>query len=570
VKKWISGILAVLLAVALLAACDGSPDTGAPTLEPISPREAAPETAPTANPADEAFWALDLELFLWAEARGAALGEWGERAHARFMGECKMWPDRLSALDRDRLSPALQFAYDVYAQYFTQELAFESLLLYAEPLDLSDGPQKTLKETFVYFTLTQETDVEAYLTLLADVPRYLAEILTHEQARAAAGLFMTETALGQVSADCRAEAAQDSIDTLTETFAAQLDLMELSDALKAEYLGRQVALAQGYAGAFQALADGLYRLAGQCREPDGQRALGPQAIAYYAAALQRESGTNLSPYEALILLENYRDKTYLELETRHLLNPQLFNYDSLRGFDTPQKNLDYLLDLLSEVFRPLYAHEYKVIEVPPALRQDAPAVHFVASKCPVLAVNPDAEPDILMYAHEYYPGHLYQSVYQDTAAHMGKNTPLFSHVIAPAGYREGWAMNAARVVAERADYFGADYLLGTHYYDLFILLNCAIAGLQVNYFGYSYAQLGAYLADYGLEAMLDDIYDRAVDMPLYDFAFMLGYCAQQEIEAACQSVYALDPAAYYAHYLDLGPGYFNLLLPAMKDWARDI
>jgi len=560
-KVHIQKAFAILLIIALLTACGGTQDVVAP-IEPIAPRATARETAPVADSADEAFFALDRELFLWAEAREATLGEWSEQAHTRHMSECRMWQDRLAALDRAALSAPLQFAHDVYAQYFEQELAFEGLLLYAEPLDLFDGPQITLKETFVYFPLETEEEVETYLALLADVPRYLAEILTHEQARAAAGLFMTQTALQQVMTDCRAQAAQPSVDVLTETFAAQLDALPLGETQKIEIRGRQTVLAEGYAGAFQALADELFKLSASCREGVGQRALGPQAIAFYAAALQRESANELSPYEALTLLEKYRDKTYLELESRHLLNPQLFNYDSLRAFDTPAKNIEYLLELLPQAFSALLAYDYTLTEVPPAMRQDAPALYYRPT---MLVVNPEAEMDILLYAHESYPGHLYQATYQSACV----NAPLFASVIAPPGYHEGWGMSAPAWVAERASYFGADYLLGVHYYELYILLQCAIAGLQVNYFGYSKAQLADYLTDHGVEDMLDDIYDRAVDRPLYDFRFMLGYCALQEIEAACQSAYAADPVAYYAQYLDLGPGYFNLLAPAMRDWAKE-
>ena len=587
-------ILVLLLTCILLAGCFVPQDVGEQLPEPSIQHVPTLPTEPPAetNTEDEAFAALDRELFLWAVTQNTAtlrrnlsdpsawgidisriqpkLGDWSAEANAQHMAQCRMWLSRMRELNRDALSEPLPFVYDVYEQYFMQELNFDGLFVFSEPLDLIEGVQITLKEDFVYFPIENETDIALYLALLADVPRYLEQILAHEKLRAEQGMFMTRTALNQVLADCGTEAAQKSQDTLIATFDEALRILPLNDAKIADYLARQQTLAEGYAGAFSNLRAGLSKLSKQCRASVGLREQGVKATSYYAAVLQREGSTDLSPDGAMQLLEEFRDKTYAELDSRYQSNAEEFHYESIRAFDTPQKNLDHLLKLLQDVFPEPPVHDYALLETPPAMRETAPSVFhryatLEAATWQILTINPDAEMDILDYAHESYPGHLYHAAYQNTRT----SAPLFQRSLSLPGHHEGWGMNAAREMAQRDSHFGTSYLQSTYYYDLFILLNCAIASIQVNYYGYSKAELTRYLKSMGLQAMANDIYNRAVDMPYYDFKFMLGYCAQQKIQESCKSAYADNTATYYAHYLDLGAGYFNLLQPEMHRWAKE-
>ena len=151
---------------------------------------------------------------------------------------------------------------------------------------------------------TQE-DVERYLALAADTPRYLDQVLAYEQERAERGLFMTESALDAVLSDLDQLIRTGDDLFLIDEFEQSLEqIEELTDEQRADYAAQARELLSGeFLQAFSLLRDGLEALRASCREPEGMYALGEDALSYYALQLQAEAASDITPEDAMVLLE---------------------------------------------------------------------------------------------------------------------------------------------------------------------------------------------------------------------------------------------------------------------------
>jgi hypothetical protein len=76
--------------------------------------------------------------------------------------------------------------------------------------------------------------------------------------------------------------------------------------------------------------------------------------------------------------------------------------------------------------------------------------------------------------------------------------------------------------------------------------------------------------EWGLENYADEIYQMSVDMPVYRFKYVMGFCYQYEITAKCKKERNIQDKDIYTEYLSWGPGYFDLLEDRMQSWAEGL
>ena len=110
----------------------------------------------------------------------------------------------LQSYDRRRLSKENKLTYDVLEDYFTTAFELAPYSLYEEPLSPLTGTQSQLPVILSEYQFYNTADVDTYLKLLKKVPDYFDSILEFEQARAEKGLFMSESALGDLTTECTA------------------------------------------------------------------------------------------------------------------------------------------------------------------------------------------------------------------------------------------------------------------------------------------------------------------------------------------------------------------------------
>ena len=539
---------------------------------------------------NEAFLALDREIFTWyatdditmldqfcydpsafgidESAVPVILGDLSEEHHAEWITSCRRWLDRLQKFDADNLSEQYRFAYDTYIRYFENELESEDLFYYYEPLEEYVGIHVNLPLLFGLYTFRNIADVEHYLTLLQDVPRYFGQILAIEQKRAELGIFMTEASLEAILTDLDHVIENRNTSYLQTTFREALDDATWIDSEQklAYYQQNDEIVRTVYTDAYQTLRDGLSALQPYCRAKVGAKELGADSLRYFALQIRTESGSDWTIDETIDFLETSAMDLYYPLMAA---NNKSSGRKNTITTGTVEGDERYLKTLITDIVPPMPAVSRTLRNIPPELQEGfSPAAYLIP---PVdhytdntILINPTAKTNLLTLAHEGYPGHMYQYTYQYALGTI----PLFQMAIEPIGYAEGWANNAEYSIAKRADMFGTaecmTSVLNSNLSNLIVLT----ASLKVNGKGATKEDVKAFLTEWGMESYLDRIYEIAVDMPIYYCKYVMGFCRQYEITENCREIFDFRDKDYYEEYLSWGPGGFDLLEEKMIAWAN--
>jgi len=566
----------------------------------------APEGTPVPTPsfqvsesALKALDALDLEVFLWYTARDGyafhmfiddptkfnidpatvnmTLGELTEADSKLFATEASEYLARFEAINREELPQEKQFSYDVLHQILVDMAEEPEYEYYFEPLTEYSGLQANLPLSFALFELKNTRDIEDYLTLLADMPRYLGQVLAYEQKRAELGMFMTEPALDAVLADCKIIINSRDTSFLYATFNEAIDLItELSPEQAQAYKDRNEALLQNeYIQSYETLSKGLLALRKSCRSYEEASIYNEKQKKYFEYSMQDAACNDLSVEETLEILKNeyfYLFYDYLWLIEK---NPDIFETVIELSSGNMQTDLAYLKSVIDPLLPDLPEHNLLLTDVPEELEDMfAPAAYVIPSlddwKNNTIFINTKMEdPSLLLtLAHESYAGHLFQYVYQRDHKNIGimQRTANFS------GYAEGWAQFGEFLVMENQKKYDQDYV--RFQFDsgmLFDAILPAMLSILVNYYGYGEEALKNYASAIGLDGewVIQNYYNTVVDQPYYFFDYAIGYSqlAQLYRETSDSLGERFDMAAFLKTYLDLGPGEFELLREQMDIWA---
>lgn len=380
-----------------------------------------------------------------------------EAAYSSFM-------TRLSEIDVRRLSAHDARVYRILEHSLSGSLRELSMPFYGEPLSPSSGEQTSLLILFAEYRIATLEDAERYLDTLSCVGEYFDGLLLYEQQKAAAGLFMSDTAVLKVIAQCDTLCTKEQLAQgdhfLQITFRSRIHaLLESGLCTEAEaeqYLARHDAiLTETVAPAYARLADGLFLLKGSgtneqglCHYEDGSR--------YYEARLASLTGSSRTPEEIMTLLTQNFASDYdalFRIAAALMQSPDdqtqalMTTPDFLTAY-APEEMLEDLRARMAADFPPVPdAVSYEIKPVDDALSPyTSPAFYMIPAiddyRCNSIYINYGNEPDALtLYttlAHEGYPGHLYQNVYHLSNMTADSLMPL-EGILSYGGYAEGWA-----------------------------------------------------------------------------------------------------------------------------------
>ncbi len=611
-KRYLQIFAFILALMLLLCACQSATITSEP--EPVSIVTSAPEesagapaaqaeasAAPDVLTAAESFHALDREVFiryitddgysfhqmltdpsaygLDSKSLSMTWGELSEEDTEAYGAECAVYLERLLAIARTELNERDQLSYDILQQYLEDASAENIYAYYYEPLTEYNGQHSGLPLALGLFEIDSEQDALDYLSLLEDVPRYLTQVLTYEQKRAELGLFMTEDALDKIL-----DAIQDIIDArdsfyLIGTFNDSLDMLEGLNADTAEaYKERnRNSVTTTFIDAFQTLYNGLNALRGSCRAPAGLCALGDKGRSYFEYGLQQEGDNRLSAEETRELIEDelyYALAMYFEIADA---NPGVASQQIQLSSGDAQKDIDLLKTLTSQILFALPEHNLSISDFPEELQQQMSGAAYVIPSINdwqdnVILVNPsntDSE-QLLTLAHEGYPGHMFQYVYQRSLTDTG----LMQRALHYGAYAEGWAQLASYLIATTQTAYNTAYSELSFYNDmiLYVLLP-GIISIYVNYYDYDKTDVSAYLTSLSLgdTGYVEYYYNLAVEQPFYIFNYATGYCQLAALLRDAEDTIgdSFDQRAFLKAYLDLGPAYFNIVQERMDVWIDE-
>ena len=614
--KRMSKIAALMIALVLLAGTFSGcklPDnqtTGPVTIDMAkSDAPQAVEETPLPEPtfqysesAEKAFRALDLDVFRWYATMDGysfhmfidnpanyqidpatvnmTLGEFTEEDNARITAEAKGYLEQLNAIDREQIKPESQFSYDVLQQMLTELAADDDFEYLYEPLTEYSGVHSNLPLSFALFELKNVQDVEDYLKLLADMPRYMGQILAYEQKRAEMGIFMTEPALNAILEDCKAIIDAKDTTFLYVTFNEGVDsIKELTPEQVAAYKSKNASLLKNeYVQSFQTLYDGLTKLKKSCRTYEQAAAFNATKKDYFEYTMQEAGCNSLSVEETLEMLKAEMNYLLYEVIQISSENPKLTDKEIKITSGDTKKDLDYLKKLISPILPELPEHNLALTDVPPELKnQFAPAAYVIPAmddwKDNIIFLNdPSRDTTLLLtLAHEGYPGHMYQYIYQRSMDNLG----LMQRAGNFGGYAEGWAQFAEFLTVEKQQQYDKDYVRFNFDYNQIVnSILPAIVSIQVNYYGYTKEAVENKITEMGLDGkyIASIYYNMVVDQPFYYFDYAIGYCQLAQLYRDTKNELGdkFELPVFLKTYLDLGPGSFDLIKEKIGVWSDSL
>ena len=601
-KRFLAWILACLILLASIG-CN-NPDKSSGTVQDASPAVTgtpAPETAapaPTPEPTPDPgalFAQLDREfaaaflsgnpvyaMQMVSEEDALSLPEispgenaWGsctfedDRAWAET---CAAFAERLDAIDYEGLSASQQVAADTLRQYLVSVAEGASYPYQYDPLDPEDGIHNSLELSLCLFDIRTEKDIDTYFRLLQDLPAFFEQVLAYEQERADNGYLLSTAEFKQLIARLNTSARVDNSHYLIKAFDKKIDALDLEESTAADYKARNITMMTDcFFPAFQALSSGMRLLMPQreVKQVPVCESARSEDLAYFLYRLQVESGLQVDVYQAAEKLENWSQRLLSEIGIASL-TPYLEADETVPVFEkeTTDESLDYLKQFTEARLAPLPAHTLDVVVPDPLLSEGFAAAYVIPSlddwtENHLLLPEEKSGKDLLLLAHECYPGHLYQTVYQRGLGSLS----LSQQLLTPTCYSEGWSQFAEYYLASNTDLIPPSSALMLHQSDMYSIITAAYTSLLVNYYGYTKETLRS---QFGAEYAA--CYELALSRPYTFFPYAFGYIAFMEAyeEAAKIAGDSFDPAAYAQAYLDLGPGYSASLSERMLDWARSI
>ncbi|MBS6323973.1 MAG: DUF885 family protein [Clostridium sp.] len=546
-----SAMLSLLLALSLFGCSAAPKDTAAPiaTEAPAAASAPTPEPEPTEDTAraeaEAALKELDGRMFAESVVSDALSFHltvahpenfplitdyptgWGEFTYAEQEAsneENIAWLEELYAIDRNVLSDDSRITYDTLVQFLEQGIEGNQYYYYNEVLDTFVGLHSNLPLNLVFYDMHTKADVENYLTLLADTPRYVGQVLAFEQEKSADGKFMRDNALDKVLEQIKAFMDARETCFLFATFDEFIaDIDELSDEERAAYSARNTELVNALIDSYQVLYDGLEALRGTATTDGALYTYGEEGKAFFATELKYNACADITPEEALKILYDELNAQLSKLYDAAKKDAAVFDkYDTVElSVGTTEENIEYLKELMADYYPELPEHTLTFMDCPSELEdQFSPAAYLIppvddASENLIILNNKTLENDnryLDTLAHEGYPGHLYHYQYLRT-------------LINKTGYTRQ-----------------------------------ALSNLTSAYFG-----------DEAATELKDVYYDYAVENPFYFLEYAMGYSIYQqklrEAEDICGA--SFDLRSFHETYLNIGPTYFNISMPIMDEWISE-
>ena len=607
---WKSRLLAILLLITLsVGGCTRSPlgPESVPLSETAPLRTAGPEEQKQQAAAEQQrFDSLIDELFR-KEVRSSQIllhfslkdpqaygitdsengfDDYSVASQKEAVAEQKDLMKQLNSFNSQLLTAEQKKTYFILQKYLEIELMADGMELYAQPLSTTIGVQAQLPILLAEYYFDRKQDVEDYLALLAEIDDYFAQLLVFEQQKAEAGLMHSDRTIDHIISSCESYLLVPGDNFMIETFDNRLSQVPgLTEAETADYSARNRALLESdFVPAYQNLIDGLAALKGTGINDEGLSHL-PDGKRYYEYLVASATGTSYETMEDLleameIQLTNDLIAVTAIVQEHPELAEQIAGY-SFRLSD-PVEILEDLKGQTTKDFPELRECNYDIKYVPQALELTLSPAFYLSP--PVddamnnsiyingrsMAMGDDGGDNSMLYttlAHEGYPGHLYQSVYFNSA-----NAPEIRHLLSFVGYSEGWASYVERYSYSLDN--GLDPNLG----ELLAANTYASLGLQaildiyINYYGWDIKTVQKFLSSFYQNPdmeVVQSIYDAMVENPSNYLSYYVGYLEMENMRQDAQTELndQFDLKKYHTFILDMGPAPYSVIRKYFDAWV---
>ena len=510
-----------------------------------------------------------------------------------FSDEAEDWDDmketfaELESYDYDSLTEKQQFTYDVLHKYMEQEMAMEGCKYMGTIFGQVSGVQSNMPLNMSLYEFYSAKDIEDYLVLLDEFDEYFEYCVAYEEYRTEQGYGMSDSIVNDAVEQCETFLEHREDNYLITTFDHKVDEMDLSDSEKEAYKDRNRNIVLNTViPAYEDTIDSLYALKGKCEDKGGLCNY-EDGKKYYEYILAHKTGSSKSVEEMeknlLGVLDDATEMMYDVYQNAPEVYMEYYDDEDYQvaGLSEPEEFLEYYKSQMTGSYPTPPAVNYKISDIDPAIA-DIVSPAFCVTPCiddytnGVIQVNRSEDNHSSgalssTYAHEGYPGHLYQMTYYlSTDPYPIRNCLNF------LGYDEGWA-----VYVEMRSYNLIEY---TNYNSKYVremyicneLMNmafCCLADIYVNYYGYTENQLADFMNENGFNGdMAGDLYPMMVEEPGYYPQYFVGYLEFVELRDYAMEKLGknFDEVAYHKVILDAGPCSFDTLRTEMDKYIDSV
>jgi len=491
------------------------------------------------NPAD---YGIQQELYtLWYMDR---------KAWDTLMQSSQDYYDRLLSFDTNTLSSKQLVTYNVLKNTLEAELALKDFY-YLDNAYLGTYLkfQATLPIYLEEFTFNNTWDIEAYFHMLQQAKEILPKYAELEAERQKQGVGLGQNLLDEIIEQCEGVANASDYYLLKnfENKLAELDF--LSESEKQELIKRHQTYIVDY---FQ---KGYAQLAAALREIDASAMTDvplsekPGGQDYYNALLLANVGISMNGQELDAYLDAWMDKAVTELRAlKQQYGDEYLYYWSAEMTDAKDATelYDYLYTAIAKDYPVIEKSLIDVKKIDDANADNTSPAMYFTSKIDAGASDPErilvngyfSSYDYQTYAHEGYPGHLYQTVYVKTL-----DLPILHQVLGGYGYVEGWATYAEQQALDYAIMSEKDRS-GMYWDNIYYYIVVCKADVLVNYYGYSRQELAQYVySTYGPFMDANMLYDICTEEPTnvlyYYVAFLRFIDLRERMESALGADFTL-------------------------------
>lgn len=506
------------------------------------------------------------------------LGDYSRESFEKGYEAGQKYLSTLQDIPRESLTGEQQLTYDILEESLKRAEQLHEFYYYRESLGPTTGIQAQLPVLLAEYHFRSEQDIRDYLALCADVPRYFDQLLTFEQEKAEAGLFMSDAVLDQILNQCNHFCENPESSFMLTTFnqtTDSLSWLEEDTRFLYQEQNRRTVLSD-IIPAYEKLSEGLKALRGSGRNDHGLCDL-PQGTEYYRLLVRSATGSSRSVEELLELVsqrlvQDVRTMSQL-YETSDDLDTQLKQTFSL---SEPELILIDLKSKMRNDFPTLTAASCEVKYVPadleehlsPAFYLVPPLDHLTENCIYINRASTDRSRLYTTLAHEGYPGHLYQTVYSASC----QSEPLRS-LLNYKGYTEGWATYVERLAYRYEDSFSPELKEFLTCNASATLALYALCDMNIHLNGWGIPETGQFLRTWihGLEdSAVEEIYDAILANPANYLSYHVGAMEFELLreEAEERLGDAFDLKEFHTFILETGACPFDVLRERMEEWMR--
>lgn len=482
---------------------------------------------------------------------------------------------KLEGFDRSSLSEPEKILYDNLKYTLEMNQKGEEFFLFSRPFSPVTGLQAQLPVLLAEYTFDCREDIENYFTLLRSIPSYFESVLVFYDHQEKAGLLPCRSTISHILEQCQTFLSDKGWKLLLTSFRSRIeacDFIDQEEMLRYRKENKSL-IKKEFVHAYENLAAGLNSRMDACPE-NGALCSYQNGEQYYRYLFADESGSPRGPEEYLKLLKVQLKKSKETLLAYAKKDASLFanlNLSPGKGL-TPEQQLEHLTTAIKDDFPEIKEVGYKVSYVDlsledylsPAFYLTPPLDAYDENAIYINGSDRFAGADLFTtLAHEGYPGHLYQNVYD-----RSQNHPLLSYALNFNGYTEGWATYA--------EIYSYKYL-GYKKEEIGILRNNMIVSLclygicdiGIHLLGWSADDVYAFLLQNGSydRETSDSLYENIIDEPGSYLKYTIGYMEFARLKKTAKSHQgdSFSEKEFHRYVLSAGPSAFSVLEDHLTD-----